>query len=323
MNNTTSEVCHSPNPNLWWTTTKHQPRKQLQGFFFDHRVTHIEHTDTYWDPTDMYRQSLARHEAAQNSWLLGTFEQTDTNTTNKRLNTPYNELISDHLIIWSDGTIEIHSSSRSFDENSGKKISNAEVYSPVDYWSFMNQNSTNTASMFEHSIYDIDEILKDEILNLDQSFTILLVQISHSLINTLQDETSHNAKLDHHLNLKKSITSFKSLGQNWDGDGAAEIPESAVKASLKFLELVNEFMRGTELASVAPSPDGEVVFYWNQSNGYAEVNFDSTGTVTLCWKVEDEEMQLIEECDKIFFEDDWIYKSVVWKKLCSFLSREF
>ena len=131
-----------------------------------------------------------------------------------------------------------------------------------------------------------------------------------------------NANFDHYLELKGKIMSFNSLVQNGDGDGAEEIPESAIVASLKFLELVGQFSQRIEPADAAPSPDGKIAFYWSYDNKYAEVSFDGAGTVTLCWKEGDDEMQLIEENDKIIFEDDWIDKSVVWKKLYPFLCRE-
>lgn len=122
--------------------------------------------------------------------------------------------------------------------------------------------------------------------------------------------------------LKAKIISFKSLEQNWDGDGAEAIPESAIDASLKFSERICQFSRRNEPVSVAPSPDGEIAFYWNHCNGYAEVNFAGKRAVTLCWTDESEEMQLIEEDVSIFFGADWIDNSHVWRKLYSFLRHE-
>ena len=119
--------------------------------------------------------------------------------------------------------------------------------------------------------------------------------------------------------LEKRIKEFFSLGKNWDGDGAEEIPENAIYASLNFLGELRYQLAGKEPSSAAPSPDGEIVLYWYGFNGYAEVNFDGSGNVTLCLVDEANEVQVIERDAEDISRTGWTCGSDFWLALSEFL----
>ena len=119
--------------------------------------------------------------------------------------------------------------------------------------------------------------------------------------------------------LEKRVREFFSLGKNWDGDGANEIHENAIYASLNFLGEARHKLVGKEPSSAAPSPDGEVVLYWYGLNGYAEVNFDCAGNLTLCLVDEADEVQVIEKDAEDISGAGWICGSDLWLALSEFL----
>ncbi len=106
-----------------------------------------------------------------------------------------------------------------------------------------------------------------------------------------------------HLNSEEytdELRSFYSLGDDWDGDGAKAIPHSAIKHAIDFLNpLLEEDLIISQL-EVAPSPDGEIVFYWGSGENYIEINFDDHSR-TLCFREDDQiyaiEDEISSECD--------------------------
>ena len=119
--------------------------------------------------------------------------------------------------------------------------------------------------------------------------------------------------------LEKRVRGFFSLGKNWDGDGAEEIPENAIYASLNFLGELRHQLAGKEPSSAAPSADGEIVLYWYGVNGYAEVNFDGAGNLSLCLVDEANEVQVIESDAEDISGTGWICGSDFWLALSEFL----
>ena len=118
--------------------------------------------------------------------------------------------------------------------------------------------------------------------------------------------------------LEGRIREFFSYGEDWDGDGAKEIPPKAIYSSLNFLAEFRCRFSGGEPLSAAPSPDGEIALYWHSPTGYAEVNFDGSGKLSMCWSADDEEFQFIEEEVKSGAEPD---SSQVWATLSKFLGQ--
>lgn len=125
-----------------------------------------------------------------------------------------------------------------------------------------------------------------------------------------------NEYRDNASRLESRIKEFLTYTAGWDGDDAEEIPLDAIYSSLNFLNEVNLHFSGKEPKSAAPSPDGEVVLYWHSPHGYAEVNFDGTGSVSMCWGDPTTEMELIEEEDENIAE---FGEGRVWKTLSGFL----
>ena len=252
--------------------------------------------------------------------LFRALEKANASTTSELPNKIWSRAVTDQYFLSSKGMIEFDPLSDVSDRHGDIEISNVIVYSPMNILNTIDQNSTSKNSTFESLCHEIDIFLDQYKVPVT-----VVIRTNHWFIGSLQEEIHQNAKLDQYLELKETIKGFKSLKRNWDGDEAEEIPESAVETSLKFLELVYQLPRGEGAMYVAPSPDGEIVFYWNCNDFYAEVNFDGTEKVIFCWKEEDEEMQLIEEDINVMFEDKvgWIEKSLVWEKLYSLLCRGF
>ncbi len=126
------------------------------------------------------------------------------------------------------------------------------------------------------------------------------------------DEHGRKSKID------ARIQEFFSYGKNWDGDGAKEIPSSAIYQSLNFLNKFRSRFFGKEPTSAAPSPDGEVVLYWYNFAGYAEINFNGNRKLSMCCDYESDEIQLIEEDFETVVNSD---TSQVWKVLSNFLAQ--
>lgn len=104
-----------------------------------------------------------------------------------------------------------------------------------------------------------------------------------------------NCHIDWSSRLDSKVKEFISLYENWDGDGAEEIPMGAVYSTLNFLsELRNRFV-AREPTGVAPSPDGEIVVYWNGLSEYAEINFDGSEGLSMCWGFNDDELQFVKD----------------------------
>ncbi len=118
--------------------------------------------------------------------------------------------------------------------------------------------------------------------------------------------------------LEARIKEFLSYTEDWDGEGAKEIPMTAIYMSLNFLDEFRRRFSGDEPRGAAPSPDGEVALYWHGPAGYAEVNFDGGGGLSMCWSVGDEELQLIEEKVEDGAE---LVTSHVWATLSEFLGQ--
>lgn len=118
--------------------------------------------------------------------------------------------------------------------------------------------------------------------------------------------------------LESRIREFLSYSEDWDGDGAGEIPLPAIYASLNFLDEFRRRFPGSEPRSAAPSPDGEIAMYWHNPAGYAELNFDGTGRISMCWGDNTDEIELIEEELESVAEAD---TSSIWAVLSEFLGR--
>ncbi len=123
---------------------------------------------------------------------------------------------------------------------------------------------------------------------------------------------------DHASRLECRIREFLSFGEDWDGDGAREIPFAAIYASLNFLDEFRRRFCGSEPRSAAPSADGEIAVYWHGPTGYAEVNFDGTGRISMCRGDDSDEIELIEEELESFAEID---TSGIWAALSEFLGQ--
>ncbi|WP_146180743.1 hypothetical protein [Thalassorhabdomicrobium marinisediminis] len=118
--------------------------------------------------------------------------------------------------------------------------------------------------------------------------------------------------------LESRVREFLSYSDDWDGDGAKEIPLPAIYASLNFLDEFRRRFSGSEPRSAAPSPDGEIAMYWHGPSGYAELNFDGSGRTTMCWGDESDEIELIEEGIENVAEPS---TSGIWKVLSEFLGQ--
>lgn len=118
--------------------------------------------------------------------------------------------------------------------------------------------------------------------------------------------------------LDSRIREFLSYSDDWDGDGAGEIPLRAIYESLNFLDEFRRRFPGNEPRSAAPSPDGEIAVYWHKPTGYAELNFDGTGRISMCWGYDTDEIELIEEELESIGEAD---SSTIWETLSEFLGQ--
>ncbi len=135
-------------------------------------------------------------------------------------------------------------------------------------------------------------------------------------------DTYASTSVDHNLQNVKfdrqecRIKEFASFEDDWDGDGAKRIPMEAIYAALKFLTDLRQRFPGKDPTGIAPSPDGEVFFYWMNRAGYAEINFEGDGNISLCWEDEDGETQIMESRrDEIPKLD----QDPIWKFLSDFL----
>ena len=118
--------------------------------------------------------------------------------------------------------------------------------------------------------------------------------------------------------LDSRVREFLSYGEDWDGDGAKEIPRAAIYAALNFLDEFRHRFSGSEPRSAAPSPDGEIAMYWHGPAGYAEINFGGTGRVSMCRGDDSDEIKLIEEGLESVAEPD---TSDIWANLSEFLGQ--
>lgn len=316
MNNSASEIHRSPGASLLRVPVRSRSRDQLQGFALEQHEKRTEQVDIFWDFAETCEVSAPSYDNAQNRAALRGFGKTGAHATNESPSRIWSNACIVYYFHFDEARLELNSLRQYWDGYDTKRIPNSKTYTSIIYPSDAHQNSTGIKLILGAFNNEVDVVL-----NRYRAPTNVLFRTNHYLKESSQEEIWYTASLNHYDELKEKIVSFSSLGQNWDGDGAEEIPESAIEASLKFLEVVYQFLNGSEPTSVAPSPDGEVVLYWDCCNGYAEVNFDGTGAVTLCWKEEIEDMQLIEEDVKSFCEVDWIDRSLVWRKLYPFLCR--
>ena len=124
---------------------------------------------------------------------------------------------------------------------------------------------------------------------------------------------------DQATRLESRVRGFLSYSKDWDGDGAEEIPLSAIYDALNFLDEFRRRFSGSEPRSAAPSPDGEIAMYWHGSTGYAEINFGGAGRVSMCRVDDSDEIELIEEGLESVAEPD---TSGIWAVLSEFLGKQ-
>jgi len=127
-----------------------------------------------------------------------------------------------------------------------------------------------------------------------------------------------NYYTDRASKLDSRVREFISYAEDWDGDGAEAIPMQAIYSTLNFLDEFRNRFIGWEPTSVAPSPDGEVVVYWHGLSGYAEINFDGDGGLSMCWSSNDDEIQLVKDEAQDASNPD---ASQVWETLSEFLGQ--
>lgn len=102
--------------------------------------------------------------------------------------------------------------------------------------------------------------------------------------NTTSETSSYLRNFDQssESQLEGKVRSFLSLSDDWDGDGAKEIPLDAIYECLNFL---NDYLSDQKLprpSGLSASPDGEIVVYWHGPQAYAELNFAAQGEFSLC-----------------------------------------
>ncbi len=115
------------------------------------------------------------------------------------------------------------------------------------------------------------------------------------------------------------IEEFFFYEKDWDGDGAKEIPSSAIYQSLTFLKEFRSHFVGKEPRSAAASPDGEIVLYWCSLAGYVEINFSGNGKLLMYCDFGSDEMRLIEEDFQAIENFD---TSRIWQALSNFLEQD-
>ena len=108
--------------------------------------------------------------------------------------------------------------------------------------------------------------------------------------------------------LQMELQSFYELGDNWDGDGAKEIPRLAIQQAEQFLQDLFYLEPSLRPTYVAASPFGEVVIYWGAGKSYKEVTFDGDEGGFFCFEENDQTVSIEDEKNSVnsFIESPWL-----------------
>ena len=111
------------------------------------------------------------------------------------------------------------------------------------------------------------------------------------------------------------LESFYQLDDNWDGEGASEIPHVAISQAKQFLRDILDANPKLRPLDVAASPLGEVVIYWGSDKSYKEVTFDGEGGGFFCYEENDKTYSIEdkENSEDSFLENSWFTEVI--KKL--------
>lgn|GEM_PF-5208561 len=106
---------------------------------------------------------------------------------------------------------------------------------------------------------------------------------THLSIDSVQSDTE--AKLweidyvttDRRQGIVAEIQKYASFADDWDGEGSCAPYIASISASLNFLEMLPG---GLPLPKPMVSSDGEIGFYWDLAQGFADISFDERGAAS-------------------------------------------
>ena len=124
------------------------------------------------------------------------------------------------------------------------------------------------------------------------------IEVDDATVN-IEEEKEDSRVLDNlktYKNLKTTLNKFKVLDRNWDGYEAKKIPDFVIARSLRCLASMEKL--GIKPPFIAPSPDGEVLFYWTKrpKSDYIEFNVDKSENVSLIWREKGRMIEALGDC---------------------------
>jgi hypothetical protein len=85
------------------------------------------------------------------------------------------------------------------------------------------------------------------------------------------------AALDKSDFLLREVATYGALKDGWDGEGSKAVSAQSMQAAVNF---VKTLPGGLPLPGAMVSGEGEVGFYWDLPQGFAEIRFDEAGSGT-------------------------------------------
>jgi hypothetical protein len=121
---------------------------------------------------------------------------------------------------------------------------------------------------------------------------------------------SENQVLDRTVLIREEILSYAQLNDGWDGEGSKAATPDSKNAAEQFLDLVPS---GLELPRTMISSAGELGFYWDLPQGFADISFALDGSASFFSRSSDGSESYTEFDPGHVFPREWFFDSL--KKL--------
>ena len=116
---------------------------------------------------------------------------------------------------------------------------------------------------------DIEDLRVSEVFETDR----IIFQVENPTAHLVADpfEFSIPSRLD---GIVSEIRHYTTFPDGWDGEYSRRATDASSSAAIDF---ICALPGGLPLPEPMMSPSGEIGFYWNEEQGYADVSFDADG----------------------------------------------
>jgi hypothetical protein len=107
--------------------------------------------------------------------------------------------------------------------------------------------------------------------------------------------------------LLREVDTYKALKAGWDGEGSKAVSELSMQTAVNFVKLLPG---GLPLPGAMVSSEGEIGFYWDLPQGFAEIRFDDAGMGTFFSHHSAGSETYIQDMKAEVFTRSWFFESL-------------